>query len=487
MMSTASVTLRQLDRVGGEQLPPPGTLPGWLCDPSTGEPIAQQAATDLATVERAIAIADEVDRLGTWRDLGVEERCAYLERIADRLDGMGEEIGVAEALGSGVPISVARLFGGSLAGNFRDAAGHLRDGWVHADLGETDRPVELLRIAWGPTAVLVPWNAPAAMAAKKVAYALAAGAPVILKPPEWAPFGCNLLADAIESAELPVGVFQLVHGGAEIGVALTTDPRIRAIAFTGSVATGRAIARAGAEDFKALQLELGGNNPVIVRADADVEATADALASGMVKLNGQWCEGPGKILVARELHDDLVAALVARLRGYRIGAVFDEETQVGPLAHEGHRALLDAQVERLVESGGEVIVAGEVPDLAGWFWAPRVVVGADPSVAVEELFGPVVTVHPVDSDDEAVAIANASPYGLAAYVFGSDIDAAMSVGRRIRFGEVKINGTSLLDLSPQSVQSFWRNSGIGGHGDKDVFRFFCGAQIVGMDRPDLPI
>lgn len=487
MMSIDNMTLRQVDRVGGEQLTPSGTLPGWLCDPSTGEPIAQQAATDLATVERAIAAAAEVDRLGSWRDLGVEDRCAYLERIADRLDGMGEEIGAAEALGSGVPISTARLFGGSLAGSFRDAAGHLRDGWIHSDLGEEGRPVELLRIAWGPTVVLVPWNAPAAMAAKKVAYALAAGAPVILKPPEWAPFGCNLLADAIEFAELPAGVFQLVHGGVDVGVALTTDPRVRAVAFTGSVATGRAIARAGAEDFKALQLELGGNNPVVVRSDADVQTTAAVLAAGMIKLNGQWCEGPGKLFVARELHDDLVAALVTRLRAYRIGAVFDEATQVGPLAHEKHRALLDSQIGRLVEAGGEVIVAGETPDLAGWFWPPRVVVGTDPAVAIDELFGPVVTVHPVDSDEEAVALANASPYGLAGYVFGTDVEAAMSVGRRIRFGEVKVNGTSLLDLSPQSVQSFWRNSGIGGHGDKDVFRFFCGAQIVGMDRPDLPI
>ncbi len=487
MTRIASLRLRQVDRVGGAQVAPTGTLPGWLGDPSTGESIARQAATDSATVEQVITIAAQIDRTGSWRDLDVRTRCAYLERIAANLDGMGEEIGAAEALGSGVPIAIARMFGGSLAGSFRDAAGHLRDGWIHADLGEEGRPVELLRIPWGPTVVLVPWNAPAAMAAKKVAYALAAGAPVILKPPEWAPFGCNLLADAIDAADLPAGVFQMVHGGAEVGVALTTDPRVRAISFTGSVPTGRAIARAAAEDFKALQLELGGNNPVIVRADADVEATAGSLAAGMVKLNGQWCEGPGKILVARALHDRLVSALAARLREYRIGPVFDDDAQVGPLAHEAHRALLDAQVARLVAAGADVIVAGRAPDLPGWFWPPRIVVGADPADAVEEMFGPVVTVHPVDSDEEAIAIANASPYGLAAYVFGSDVDQAMAVGRRIRFGEVKINGTSLLDLSPQSVQSFWRNSGIGGHGDQDVFRFFCGAQIVGMDRPGLPI
>ena len=382
---------------------------------------------------------------------------------------------------------MARLFGGSLAGNFRDAIGHLGDGWASIDLSEDGRPVELLRIPWGPTAIFVPFNAPAAVAAKKVAYALAAGAPVILKAPENGPFGCNLLADAIDAAGLPAGVFQLVHGGEDVGARLTTDPRIRAIAFTGSVVTGRAIARAAAEDFKAVQLELGGNNPAIVRADADIELTAKALADGMVKLNGQWCEAPGKVLVARELHDSLVAALERHLREVRIGSADDEQAQLGPLAFEAHRSRLDAQVQQLVDTGAEVVVAGDVPDLPGWFWAPRIIVGASAADAVEEMFGPVVTIHPVDSDDEAIAIANDSPSGLAGYVFGTDIAAAMDVGRRIRFGEVKINSTSLLDMSPRSVQSFWRSSGVGGHGDADVFRFFCGSQIVGIDRPGLPI
>lgn len=487
MSSSEGLVLRQVDRIGGEQVAPADTLSDWLCDPSTGELVVQMAATDLASVERAIAIADAIDRSGIWCDLSVDVRCAYLEVIADQLEPLADMVGRVESLTTGVPISIARAFGGSLAGNFRDAAALLRQGWAHAELGEADRPVQLLRIPWGPTAILVPFNAPAGQAAKKVAYALAAGAPVILKPTEHGPFGCNLLADAIDAACLPPGVFQMVHGGPEVGRALTTDPRIRAVVFTGGVEIGRAIARAAAEDFKALQLELGGNNPVIVRDDANVESTAAAIAAGMIKLNGQWCEAPGKVLVARSLHDDLVAALLGHLGGYRIGAHDDEETQVGPLSYEGHRTRLDAQVGALVDAGAKVLVAGSEPDSGGWFWAPRVIVGADPQDAIEEMFGPVVTVHAVDSDAEALELANASPYGLAAYVFGADIPAAMAVGRAMRFGEVKINGTSLLDMSPSSAQSFWRNSGIGGHGDTDVFRFFYGTQIVGMDRPGLPI
>lgn len=479
--------LRQIDRIGGEEQRPSLELDGWLCRPDSGEPIARQAATDLAQVDRAIAIADAIHHDGSWAGLPIETRARLLEDVAEALAQRAEEIAVAESAGSGVVIGVTRLVGGSLGGAFTAAAARLRDGWIRRDLSQDGREVELLRLPWGPTAILVPWNAPAAIAASKVANALAVGAPVLLKPPEWAPFGCNVLADAIGAAGLPPGVFQMVHGGAEVGVALTTDPRIRAISFTGSVGTGRAIARAAAEDFTAVQLELGGNNPVIVRPDADVESATAALADGIVKLNGQWCEGPGKVFVRDEMHDEFVDELLRHLGSYRVGPVLDPQSQVGPLSHEGHRRNLDAQVNRLVELGGRVRVADWAIDQDGWFWAPRVVLDVDPLACVDELFGPVVTIHRVTSDEEAIGLANDSPYGLAGYVFGRDIPAAMAVGRAIRFGEVKINGTSLLDMSPESAQSFWRNSGVGGHGDKEAFEFFCGTQIVGVDRHGLPL
>jgi phenylacetaldehyde dehydrogenase len=295
------------------------------------------------------------------------------------------------------------------------------------------------------------------------------------------------VADAIHRADLPRGVFQMVHGGPTTGAALTSDARVKVISYTGSLAAGRAIARAAAEHFTALQLELGGNNPAIVRADADVDATAASLASGMLKLNGQWCEAPGKVLVARERHDDLVDALRDHLGRWHIGHHLDPDTQVGPLSHEAHRARLQQQVDALVADGGDVITAGDLPDLPGWFWAPRLVVGVPAERCVDELFGPVVSVHAVDDDEAAVAAANDTPFGLAGYVFSSDLDAAQALGRRIRFGEVKINGTSVIDLTPTSTQSFWGLSGIGGHGNAEVFRFFTGSQIVGVDHTDVPI
>ncbi|CAB4993048.1 unannotated protein [freshwater metagenome] len=477
----------QLDLIGGVRSVPGQTLDIDLTDPSTGEFIAKVAQTKPAEVERAIATADRIDKSGSWRLLDISDRAAALLRVADELDKRGDRIGAAESLGSGVVISIARLFGGSLAGSFRGAVEQMRNGGLVEEVGESDRPVEILRIPWGPTVVLVPWNAPAAMAAKKCAYALAAGAPVILKPPERAPFGCNVLAEAIAAAGLPDGVFQLIHGGADVGIQLTTDPRIRCISFTGSLATGRAIAIAAAADFKAVQLELGGNNPVIIMPDVDLSAAAKSIANGMIKLNGQWCEGPGKIFVPPALEQDLVAALLSELDDVIIGAHDDAAAVMGPLSHREHRDQLQARIDELVQGGATVHQVSAGPDLRGWFWPPRVLTGAPEGLCVDELFGPVVTVHAVDSVAEAIELANASPYGLAGYVFGADVEAAMSVARSIRFGEVKVNGTSLLDLSPESVQSFWRSSGLGGHGDRDVFRFFCGAQIVGVDRPGLPI
>jgi len=482
----------QTDRIDGERRRPDGVLDGpSLCDPSTGEVLQPRRETLATEVDRAIAAAARAHHEGVWADLDADARSEWLERIAAELDGQadrsGDAVAIAESSGSGVPIAITRMFAGSLAGAFRGAVAQLQTGSTRTELPGPVRPVELLRLPWGPAAVLVPWNAPAAMAAGKVAMALAAGCPVLLKPPEWAPLGCNLLADAIDRVGLPAGVFQMVHGGPATGAALTGDGRVKVITYTGSLTAGRAIARAAAEHFTALQLELGGNNPVIVRADADIDATAAALASGMLKLSGQWCEAPGKVLVARSRHDELVDALRDHLGRWRIGHHLDDATQVGPLSHEMHRTRLDAQMADLEAAGGTQLPAGELPDLPGWFWVPRLVVGADAAACVDELFGPVVTLHPVDDDDAAVAAANDTPFGLAGYVFSADLDAAQALGRRIRFGEVKINGTSVIDLTPTSTQSFWGLSGIGGHGNAEVFRFFTGSQIVGVDHPDVPI
>jgi phenylacetaldehyde dehydrogenase len=207
----------------------------------------------------------------------------------------------------------------------------------------------------------------------------------------------------------------------------------------------------------------------------------------MTRLNGQWCEAPGKVLVHESIHDSFVEAMKFELSQLKVGDALDETTQVGPLAFERQRDSLKASVTRLLNLGGELVTGGELPNLDGWFLAPGMIVGCKPEVASEELFGPLVTVHAVNSVEEALRHANGPATGLDAFVFGGDESRALQVGSRIRAGEVRINGTFMSDLAGNSRQSFWGNSGIGGHGPQYGVRFFLGDRVVGVDNPDLPL
>lgn len=477
------------DLIAGRRCVPGVVLGGALDDPNTGLPLASRLATRPEDVERALAAAHAVHVEGSWAAAGVEGRSVLLLRLADELTVRAESMALAESLNTGIVLGVTTAMTGGCADQVRALVDQLHAAGTVTDLPGRGRggPVRLRRDPWGPAVALAPWNAPAPTAVGKSAAALAAGCPVILKPSEWAPGSSDLLAEALVAAEVPPGVFQLVHGDRRTGAQLAGDPRVRAVAMTGGVAGGREVAWSAAANFTRLQLELGGNNPVIVRSDADLAATAAALATGLTKLNGQWCEAPGRVFVPTVRHDALVEALLAELARLTIGSSLAPSTQLGPLSHWRHLARLGEQVDAAVARGAQALTPPvEVPD-QGWFMAPTVIVGLDPREAVEEIFGPVVTVHPVASDDEAVAAANATPDGLAGYVFGRDIEAAFEVGSRLRGGEIKINGTSLLDLTDASHQSFWGTSGYGGHGAGEALEFFRGNRIVGVDNPDVPI
>ena len=478
-----------LDLVAGRQSPPAERLDGTLDDPNTGEPLQPRPASSADTVERALATAHAVHESRSWADLGVEGRVVALTRLADELAVLAPRLALAEALNAAIVISLGTPMTAGCALQVRGEIDQLRAAGVVEALPGKGRggPVELRRDPWGPALVLAPWNAPSPTAVGKTAAALAAGCPVILKPSEWAPGSSDLLAEAVLAAGLPDGVFQLLHGDGRVGAALAADPRVRAISFTGGLQAGRAIARTAAPNFTRLQLELGGNNPVIVRADADLALTARALARGITTLNGQWCEAPGKIFVPRRLHDDLVEALLAELGTLVIGSSLDPGTELGPIAHRAHREKLLGQIARSIATGGRAVSSAQQLPERGWFLAPTLLLGLDPAAADEEIFGPVATVHPVDSDAEALRLANAAPDGLAGYVFGADTAEAIRLGGRMRGGEIKINGTGLFDLTARSHQSFWGSSGLGGHGAGEAFAFFRGNRIVGVDDPDAPI
>ncbi|WP_326822143.1 aldehyde dehydrogenase family protein [Streptosporangium sp. NBC_01756] len=453
------------DLVAGEWTEPAGDLGFDLEDPATGEPVARALATSSGQVERALGTAEKA----TGR-VGPET----LEAIADALDRRLGEIVTLESFATGVPIRQTTPLGMIISGSFRLAAAQIRDGALYGTATREDgRQVEVHRLPLGPALCLVPWNAPAPMAAHKVANALAAGCPTILKVSEFAPYGSQLLAEVI-AEHVPDGMFQSVHGGPETGAHLVGDPRIRAVSFTGGLSAGRLVAQAGAPLLRPLQLELGGNNPLVVLPDAEVEPAARMAAELLTTLNGQWCRALGRLIVPRGRAAEITEATGARLAALTPGPPLDERTDLGPLVHSRHLSRVRAAVAALA---GIATPYGRMPG-RGNFLAPTLVTGAD---LEDEIFGPVASVVPYDDVEEAVALANAVPYGLEGYVCGADEDAALAVARRIRAGEVKVNGSSIMSLHLMTPRPAWALSGLGEEGTGETLRFFTGARVVGVE------
>ncbi|KFU80259.1 Acyl-CoA reductase [Amycolatopsis lurida] len=464
------------------------TVPdAWNVDPNTREPVHRSVTTAQDDVERALRHAERVYDIGRWDDDARRERAAMLERVADIVETRAEDIARTDSLTSGTPISVTRKVAAFLPMRIWASAADLVNIPRVTALAAGGRDVRLHKVPWGPAAILTPWNGPSFIPAAKIAGAVAAGCPVILKPSEHAPGSAQIIVECFVEAGLPSGALQLVHGAGDVGARLTTDPRVKIVSFTGGPAAGRAIARAAAEDFKVLQLELGGNNPVLVLDDADLDVTADGILDGMTKLNGQWCEGPGKILAHRSLIAPLLEALTERISKLVVGHSLDEDAEIGPISNAPHFRTLQSRIDGLRDLGASIRQPARLPELDGYFLSPTVAVGADPAQATAELFGPVVSLHAVDSGEQALRIANAHPSGLDAYVFGADTDRAIDVGSRILAGEVRVNGAKVADLGDDSAQSFWGPAGIGGHGPAESVRVFCGDRVVGVDSPDLPL
>ncbi|WP_436529424.1 aldehyde dehydrogenase family protein [Actinoplanes sp. HUAS TT8] len=449
-----------------------------LEDPATGRVLGPALGSSPAAVSSAIAAADE---LGSW-DLPAAHRADILDTIAAAVADAADEIVLLEARATGVPIRQTTPLGMILSGAFALAAAQLRTGLLTSTVTRDDgHEVLVERLPWGPAACLVPWNAPAPMAAHKVANALAAGCPTILKPSEYASPGTERLAVAIDSAlraaGAPTALFQLLQGGASTGAHLVGDARIRAVSFTGGLGGGRAVASACAYDIKPVQLELGGNNPLIVLPDADESVAVRAAADLLTTLNGQWCRALGRLIVPAGREQAITDAVLARIADLRTGDPADPATDYGPLIHSGHRALVERARDGL---GGEVHTAKLSGD--GNFLAPSLVTGADPARTTEEIFGPVAAVHGYTTVDEAIALANGTRYGLEGYVIGTDEPAALAVARRVRAGEVKVNGSSVMSLHLFTPRPAWGISGHSVEGTAETLLFFTNPRVVGVEN-----
>lgn len=467
---------------------PSETLPIVLSDPFTGEELGQAVSSDAASVEAALAAADRVHREDSWHGLGAERRAEVLDAIGAALASEVPRLAALESKATGVPVSQTSIVGMIVPGAFHLAAQMLRDGvLLERTTGEHGNEVEVHRLPLGPSLSLVPWNAPAPMAAHKIASSLAAGAPAILKPSEYAPWGTTELARVVDRvlAEqgAPAGTFQLLQGGAAVGGSLVNDLRIRAVSFTGGLQAGRAIAAACAANFTSLQLELGGNNPLVIMPDADVESAARSATDLLTTLNGQWCRALGRLVLPEGKAEAVLERIGERLAELKVGDPLDQETQFGPMVHPGHLAQLRAGIEERVAAGGTPVASTPLPEGEGNFLAPTLITGVPSEAAQHELFGPVATVHTYADDrtDDAVALANGTPFGLEGYVIGTDTEAALAVARQVRAGEVKVNGSTIMSLHLMTPRPAWGLSGMGEEGTVETIRIFTGARVVGVE------
>ncbi|TVR02591.1 MAG: aldehyde dehydrogenase [Deltaproteobacteria bacterium] len=463
------------------------TLP--CVEPATGRTYATLAHGTDDDVDRA-ARAARAALHGPWGRMTPDERWAILERAADLLDARAEELAAAESRDTGKPLSLSRTVDAPRApANFRNFARlarslggqaweqHLPDG-TRALHYTRHRPV-------GVVAVIAPWNLPLLLLSWKAAPALAMGNTVVAKPSEETPATATLLARILHEAGLPPGVFNLVLGDGRTGNALVQHPEVDAVTFTGSSDTGARIQAAAAPGMRKLSFELGGKNPAIVLHDADLEAALAGTVRSTFTNCGQVCLCSERILVHRSLHDAFVEGLVQRARTLRPGLPHDPATRLGPLISAAHRRKVHAAIDQARADGATVLTGGEIPDLdgdarGGFFFEPTLLAGLpdDAPTNQEEIFGPVAHIAPFDDEDEAIARANATRYGLAAALWTRDVRSAHRVAAAIDAGIVWVNTWNLREL--RAPFGGVKLSGSGREGGEWSLRFGTETQAISV-------
>ena len=445
--------------------------------PIDEQPIAQVARGGAGEADDAVAAARAAGATGG--SASPKERAEVLHRIADGVEGRVPELAAVETRDNG---SLLRSMRNSVmprvARNFRFFADQL----LSLETGVKDYDGFAERVAWDPsgvTVVITPWNAPLMLATWRVAPALAAGNAVVLKPPEWAPLTASMLADIAHDAGLPDGAFNVLQGmGEEAGAALTAHPGVDRIAFTGSVATGKLVAQAAGANLTPVSLELGGKSPFVAFADADLDAVVRQ-AVNQFDNAGQVCLAGTRLIVERSLHDAFLERFVEAAGAIVQGDPRDETTDIGPQITREHLERVDGFVQRAKADGATVVFGGGPnEDLGGLYYRPTLFTDAPEGseILTQEVFGPVLTLQSFEGEDEAVALANSTEYGLAAILYTGDEARAERVSSRLVAGTVWVNCFFVRDLAAPFGGA--RGSGIGREGGLWSFDFYADVKNV---------
>jgi 5-carboxymethyl-2-hydroxymuconic-semialdehyde dehydrogenase len=467
------------NQIGGEAV---AALDGATFDtlsPVDLQPLAKVAHGKAADVDRAAKAAKAA--FAEWAGLPGEKRKQLLHKVADAIVARAEEIAFVECMDTGQALKFmakAALRGAENFRFFADRAPGARDGKVLRGDGQINMTT---RVPIGPVGIITPWNTPFMLSTWKIAPALAAGCTVVHKPAELAPLTARLLVEIAEEAGIPPGVWNVVNGlGEDAGKALTEHPDIKAIGFVGESRTGSLIMRQGADTLKRVHFELGGKNPVIVFADADLERAADAAVFMIYSLNGERCTSSSRLLVEVGIYDTFTAAVAEKAKRIKLGHPLDPETVIGPLIHPLHEKKVLEYLEIGKREGATIAVGGgkaQGPG-GGCYVAPTLFTGAHNAmrIAQEEIFGPVLTAIPFHDEAEALALANDVQYGLTGYLWTSDVTRALRFTDRLEAGMIWVNSENVRHL-PTPFGGV-KSSGIGRDGGDWSFDFYMETKNV---------
>lgn len=453
-------------------------------NPATGEiltTVASATAADAAAAMDAAAHAQE-----SWARTPTRVRAEILRRAFDLVHERSEDLALLMTLEMGKPLAQAHgevVYGGEFLRWFSEEA--VRDYGRYAPVPEGNLRMVVTHKPVGPCLLITPWNFPLAMATRKVAPAIAAGCTMILKPAALTPLTANYFAQIMIDAGLPAGVLNVIptDSAATVSEPIMSDPRLRKISFTGSTAVGKHLMKVAAENVLRTSMELGGNGPLLVFEDADLDkAVAGAMAAKMRNM-GEACTAANRLLVHESIAEEFVARLAQQMSALTLGSGTDDRVDVGPLIDAKARDSVEQLVSDAVARGAEVVVGGRRGDGPGYFYEPTLLrnVPAEARVIGEEIFGPVAPVLTFSDEDEAVALANSTEYGLASYVFTEDFSRGLRIGDRIEFGLVGVN----VGVISNAAAPFGgvKQSGLGREGGAEGIAEYTTTQYLGIEDP----